>query len=199
MLFLQTQDFEIINGQLSISLNGFVMVFYISDICKICDRLKPQFNKLAKAVHGCTFAYMNVSQDNMKIRTMAAQTGFNIDYVPIFVLYSHRVPVAVFELNENNLDSFANDLRSWLVSTTAKLTGSSYPENNPTALYSQQQHQADLPYAGRPKPSGRDNVGYKTFNAAYMQNTLPQKMDDTTNKRRMYDDSQISAKRVRVM
>ena len=199
MLFLQTQDYEILDGQLSISLNGFVLIFYTSDICKICDRLKPQFNKLAKTVHGCTFAFMNVSQDNMKIRTIAAQTGFKIDYVPIFVLYSNKRPVAMFDLNENNLESFGNDLRSWLIATTAKLNEASYQDAKPTAIYSQQQQQrqTNVPYSGRPKPSGRDNIGYMTFNDAYMQNAPAQ--TNLSNKRRGYEEMQTQAKRQRVM
>lgn len=162
MLFLQTQDYEIKDGKLCIAVDGFTLVFYTADICKICDRLKPQFNRLAKNVQGCTFAYMNVSQDKMKIRKMAAQTGFTIDYVPIFVLYANRIPVAVYNINENNMDSFASDLNKWLVGITTKLM------NGPNASVGLQssRHQQG-PKQSRAKPSGRDDVGYKTFNQAY--------------------------------
>lgn len=171
MLFLQTQDYDIKDGKLCIALSGFVLVFYTADICKICEKLKPMFNKLSTTVYGCTFAYMNISQDNMKIRTLAAQTGFTIDYVPLFILYENRMPVAVFELNENNLGQFSSELQGWLVHTTKKLLN--IPRHNQrdssvrTDLPVSHLSSAAATSAGRPKVSDRENKRYKTFDKAY--------------------------------
>lgn len=177
MLFLQTHDYEVKDGKLCIALNGFVLVFYTADICQICDKLKPKFNKLATTVYGCTFAYMNVSQDNMKIRKLAAQTGFALDYVPMLVLYENRMPVAVFDLNESNLGFFGADLKEWLVKTTKRIMSGPGRNGKPNAMRenimpthlsaASQPLPTMAPSTGRPKPSARNSVGYKSYNNAY--------------------------------
>lgn len=180
MLFLQPQDYYInANGQMCTSLKGFSMVFYTSDKCNICKRLKPQFNQLSKIIQGCTFAYMDVAQENMKIRKMAAQAGTPIDHVPIFVLFLDGVPTALFNLNEKT-QSFGEDLRQWLIKTTTDIV--KYSQQHPPRQTNnggrqtqedrkQQEKQQDLSCPtsiGRAKPSERRNTSYKTYNSAYI-------------------------------
>lgn len=179
MLFLQPQDYYINpNGQMCMSLKGFSMVFYTSDRCTICKRLKPQFNRLSKTIQGCTFAYMDVDQENMKIRKMAAQAGAPIDHVPIFVLFLDGVPAALFNLNEKT-QNFGEDLRQWLIKATTDIVKSSQKsplvqqDNNDKQQDRRQpkkqekQDQSCPTSIGRAKPSGRRNTLYKTYEGAY--------------------------------
>lgn len=178
MLFLQTQDYEINgDGKLCITLNGFTLVFYTSDICSICEKLKPKFNKLSKSILGCTFAYMDVQQDNMKIRKLAAKAEFALDYVPIFVLYFNGIPIDIFNLNEKNplfLDTFPDDLRVWLVDTTSYIINTKGKQPPKKSQLKQVQDQppqksrADIVNSiGKGKPSARQHVSYKAYSSAY--------------------------------
>lgn len=168
MLFLQPQDYYLNpTGQLCMSLKGFSLVFYTSDRCAICKKLKPQFNRLSDTIQGCTFAYMDVDQESMKIRKIAAHAGTPIDYVPIFALYSDGVPAALFEFNDKT-ENFGNNLRQWLIQMTTKFVNSS-PKVQTSQQGQQQQFQdqACPTSIGRAKPCERRNASYKSYDSAY--------------------------------
>lgn len=168
MLFLQPQDYYINpTGQMCINMKGFCMVFYTSDRCTICKRLKPQFNQLSKSIQGCTFAYMNVDQENMKIRKMAAQASQPIDHVPIFLLFLDGIPMAVFNLNEKT-KSFVDDLRQWLINTTTQIVRS-VPERQPQrdSLNNKPKDDVCPTSIGKAKPAGRGVSSYKSYEGAY--------------------------------
>jgi thiol-disulfide isomerase/thioredoxin len=170
MLFLQPQDYYINpDGQLCMSLKGFSMVFYTSDRCTICKKLKPQFNRLSKTIQGCIFAYMDVDQENMKIRKMAAQVGSPINHVPILTLFLNGVPTALFNLNEKT-QNFGEDLRQWLIKTTSAIVKSSSHDDNEDRRHVMDDQGGDdqsCPTSiGRPKP-GRRHTSYKTYDGAY--------------------------------
>lgn len=179
MLFLQPQDFKPNgNGQLCTSLKGFSFVFYTSDKCTICKKLKPQFNRLSKTIQGCTFAYMDVDQENMKIRKMAAQAGTPIDHVPIFMLFLDGVPTALFNLNEKT-QNFGEDLRQWLIYVTSDIIKhlqqpqaqinekKKFQQEDRRPVKQENQNQVTPTSIGKAKPSEKRGTSYKTYAGAY--------------------------------
>ena len=178
MLFLQPQDYHVNqNGQLCQSLKGFSLVFYTADRCVICKRLKPQFNRLSKTIQGCTFAYMDVDQENMQIRKMAARAGMPIDHVPILLLYLDGVPTAVFNFNEKS-NNFGEDLRQWLIRVTSDIIKAPTQPKQSSTCGLDPKRDSGRPQPppdrscptsiGMAKPSGRRNTAaYKTYNGAY--------------------------------
>ena len=179
MLFLQPRDYMIEESKLCIKADGFVLVFYTADFCTICKTISPHYNKLAKTIKGCTFAYMDVQQENMKLRKIAAQVGGSFDYVPMFILYSNKVPIAVYNLKENDPnfpESFQADLKAWLVSTTTSfMYAMKGPPKQakcatmPSASAPASMHGKTGHSEGRPKPTERSNPSYKTYGGAYSE------------------------------
>lgn len=164
MLFLQPNDFKI-NGSNEFGLNnedGFMLVFFTSDTCEICDRLKPQYNKLSKQIQGCVFSYMDVEQENMKIRQIANRGGVSIDYVPMILLFANDTLVGSFELDESG-NHFSETLRDWIIKTTELVLQSI--QDPPKQTCSPDDTYCVNPI-GRSKPTKRA-FNYKNIETAY--------------------------------
>ena len=75
-MFLTPNDFAIQNGELvRHNDQGYSFVFFFTNDCTWCDDVKPAFNYLSKMIRGVNFAYMDVAQNNWRLRDMRSGPG----------------------------------------------------------------------------------------------------------------------------
>ena len=80
-MFLTPNDFAIQNGELvRHNDQGYSFVFFFTNDCTWCDDVKPAFNYLSKMIRGVNFAYMDVAQNNWRLRDMSFRTRTPIKY-----------------------------------------------------------------------------------------------------------------------
>lgn len=117
--YLSPNDFFITsNNELSHVIQGFSVVFFTSDTCKYCHNIAPAFKAASDSIKGCTFAVMNVDQNDMQVVRMSQNTRNVLEYVPLIVMYANGQSVAIFNPDESN--PVANlELLKQFVTTTA--------------------------------------------------------------------------------
>jgi Thioredoxin len=117
--YLSPNDFFVTsNNQLSHVIHGFCVVFFTSDKCQHCHTIAPAFKAASDAIKGCTFAVMNVDQNDMQVVRMSHRTHNRLEYVPLIVMYANGVSAAIFNPDESN--PVANlELLKQFISTTA--------------------------------------------------------------------------------
>lgn len=97
ILFLNTQDFTIRNGEkgkllcLQYESNGLTLVLFYSKECKFCDNLINKFKQLPSAIHGCQFAMVNVNR-NMDLVEQSKSTIVPLEFVPDVILFVNGLP-----------------------------------------------------------------------------------------------------------
>jgi hypothetical protein len=80
--------------------------------------MAPAFKAASDSIKGCTFAVMNVDQNDQQIVRMSYKTHNVLEYVPLIVMYTNGVSAAIFNPDESN--PIANlDLLKQFISTTA--------------------------------------------------------------------------------
>ena len=97
LLFLTTEDFQIIRGKtngkniLSHGIRDYSLILFYSTQCIYCQQLIPIFKRLPETIGGCQFGMINVST-NREIIRMAKNTVSPITYVPYLILYINGRP-----------------------------------------------------------------------------------------------------------
>lgn len=118
-MFLTPNDFAVQNGEL-VKLNdqGYSFVFIFTNNCKWCDDVKPAFNSLSNMIRGVNFAYMDVAQNNWKLREMSLRTGTPIDYVPFLLLFANGRQIAQFFQDEDNPQNNLHKMQNFIMVNT---------------------------------------------------------------------------------
>lgn len=120
VVHLKPSDFFVTrNNELANNIKGFSVVFFKSDKCVYCNDVMPAFLQASSSIQGCTFAIMNVDQDNMRIVRIAEITVNPLKYVPYVVLYVNGIPATVFNPDEQNPDANAKLLKDFIVKNAA--------------------------------------------------------------------------------
>ncbi|UUT40443.1 thioredoxin 2 [carnivorous sponge associated iridovirus] len=102
-MFLTPNDFAIQNGELvRHNDQGYSFVFFFTNDCTWCDDVKPAFNYLSKMIRGVNFAYMDVAQNNWRLRDMSFRTRTPIKYVPLLLLFANGRQIGQFSQDEDN-------------------------------------------------------------------------------------------------
>lgn len=85
----------------------------------------PAFVQLSGALQGCTFALMNVDQENQRIVEMSSTTRNRLEYVPFIVLYVHGIPYSIFTPDERNPAANYELMKRFIIETTGKIKSKS--------------------------------------------------------------------------
>lgn len=122
IVYLTPSDFYVTrNNELANNIKGFSVVFFKSSTCKYCKDVEPAFHNASSSLQGCTFAVMDVDQDNSQIVRISNTTLNKLKYVPYVVLYANGIPTAVFNQNESNPDANTSLLKEFIIKTTAQI------------------------------------------------------------------------------
>lgn len=116
VVYLQPDDFYVNqNNDLAHKLPKFSLVFFNSANCVYCKDVLPAFAAVSSTIKGCTFAMMDVYQDNMRVVRMAERTKTPIAYVPYVIMYVNGNPLAIFNPDEDNPQANYNLLKKFIV------------------------------------------------------------------------------------
>jgi thioredoxin-like negative regulator of GroEL len=130
--YLSPNDFFVtLNKELSHIIKGFSIVFFTSDTCQHCHNIAPAFKAASDSIKGCTFAVMNVDQNNMQVVRMSQHTRTVLQYVPLIVMYANGISVAVFNPDESNPGANLDLLKQFIDTTTAAIRSSRGTEHQP--------------------------------------------------------------------
>jgi hypothetical protein len=119
--YLTPGDFFITQtGELSHRHNsGFCVIFFSSHTCVYCKDVYPAFVAVSDAIKGCTFAIMNVDQEDMKVVRMSHKTKNALEVVPWIVMYANGNIVATFSPDESDTGANFNLLKDFIINTAA--------------------------------------------------------------------------------
>jgi hypothetical protein len=78
----------------------------------------PAFKRVSDLIKGCTFAIMDVNQDNKKVVTISEASNHKLKFVPFIVFYKDGLPTAYFTPNENAPDQNFEALKRFVVENT---------------------------------------------------------------------------------
>lgn len=135
MLYLQPRDFTVNrDGDLTVALRDFALVFFMSDKSDRCRRLRPTFERVANSVSGCQFAYMDVNQNNVAIKELSEQSSTPIEYVPLMILYANGKQLARFPPGKSVTPQ---DVKTWLVQATNRYAANAAPSQSPSSSFGQ--------------------------------------------------------------
>lgn len=169
-MFLTVNDFFVKNGELCNKLQGYSFVFFISNNCRYCYDVKPFFDKLSQAIQGCSFAYMDVGQNQQQIVKMSEMTNNRIEYVPLLILYINGNRIAQYFPDEDNpQNNYQNMINFIFHHTSNKKT----PNSNQLNSNQTQNVQSEIPAytIGIPGNLASKRVCYLSFDDAYSKNS----------------------------
>jgi thiol-disulfide isomerase/thioredoxin len=118
---LTSNDFAIQNGELvKPNDQGYSFVFIFTNDCKWCDDVKPAFNYLSTMIRGVNFAYMDVAQNNWRLREMSLRTRTPINYVPFLLLFANGRQIAQFSQDEDNPQNNIPKMQQFIINNTTR-------------------------------------------------------------------------------
>jgi len=130
LVYLTPNDFFVNDkNQLVTRLQGFSFLMFTSTQCPHCKFVEPAFTRLSSLIQGCTFALVDVDQDNRQIIKKALHTSNKIEYVPYIVLCLNGVEKMQFKPIESQNDQPVDDviamnikaMRTFLVEQTSHI------------------------------------------------------------------------------
>jgi len=126
IVHLSPADFYVTSGnELANTIKGFSVVFFNSSTCVYCKDVFPAFNSASASIQGCTFALMNVEQDNMKVVKMSENTKNKLIFVPFIAMYANGYPIATFQPDEERPSANFELLKRFIVHTASELKSKS--------------------------------------------------------------------------
>ena len=110
MIVLSTEHFNIQGKQkktLVVSLQGNVLVVFVSPNCQGCEQLYPILSKLESVDQRVKYASINTAKNKDVIR-LSRESSTPIQYTPTLIFYSDGKPFALFKGTKNitSLQSF---------------------------------------------------------------------------------------------
>lgn len=102
ILFLTSIDFSIkekLNGKQVLyctappARQSLMLVFFYSDMCHLCQPVKPVFRDLSRVLMGCKFAMVNLSGNNVSIAKLSLETSSPIYGTPLVLLFLNGEPI----------------------------------------------------------------------------------------------------------
>lgn len=166
-MFLTVNDFFVKNGELCNKLPGYSFVFFISNSCHFCEDVKPHFDKLSQAIQGCSFAYMDVGQNQQQIVQMADRTNNRIEYVPLLILYVNGIRIAQYFPDEDNPQNNYQNMINFIFHHNNKNASSNSNQQANTATSEPKQSEIPAYTIGIPGNLASKRVCYLSFDNAY--------------------------------
>lgn len=102
-------------------LKGLSLVYFSSNQCSFCDTFQPIFEQLPRAIGGCYFAIINVSNNNQIVKASTNSTT-PIKYVPYLLLYFSGIPFMRYD-GVRNLES----IKTFIFEVANRLQQNSVP------------------------------------------------------------------------
>lgn len=93
---LSPQDFQLQNGTLMNTVQGFSFVMFVTQNCKFCHQFLPEFKQLPNNAPGVTFAVCSVDGNGREIFEMAKKSSSPIKAAPTFIFYTNGLPFAEY-------------------------------------------------------------------------------------------------------
>lgn len=128
VVHLKPSDFYVTrNNELANNIKGFSLVFFKSDKCVYCKDVFPAFMNASSTIQGCTFALMNVDQEDMQIVRISENTLNPLLYVPYVMLYVNGTPTVSFNPDEKNPSANEKLLKEFIVKNAALIKSNQKP------------------------------------------------------------------------
>lgn len=100
---LQSSNFSFHDNTVFFEGSNLSFIFFYSPKCRWCSKIFPVFKKMVRRFGDkVEFFVFNIEDDNRKIINLYNKTRFNINFVPTFISYMNRKPVALFFPEETN-------------------------------------------------------------------------------------------------
>ena len=165
-------------------LKGLSLVYFSSNQCSFCDIFQPIFEQLPKAIGGCYFAIINVSNNNQIVKASANSTT-PIKYVPYLLLYFSGVPFMrydgvrdlnsiktfIFEvasrLQQNSIPSAGNSIRGASMGRQLGAINETQQQMNHHMRKDDDVNSRNIPTYAAGKPKKTKDVCFLTLDEAY--------------------------------